>query len=219
MWGMRATSYAPITVDIPLTALTTYSVNVPMYARVAASQSTLLAGSYSSTFSGSTQAQMTYQAYLLSNPPSCSTLTTNPSTLSFTVQATVINDCTINASNISFGTSGLLKSTLTANGTITVACTNAAPWSVALNAGTSANATVASRRRMTRTGGTEQVTYQLYQDSAFTKPWGDGTVGTVAYTGVGTGSSQNIAVYGRVLPQTSQPAGSYSDTVMATVTY
>ena len=46
-----------------------------------------------------------------------------------------------------------------------------------------------------------------------------GPNGTVAYTGVGTGSSQNIAVYGRVLPQTSQPAGSYSDTVMATVTY
>ncbi|KMY86413.1 Sigma-fimbriae tip adhesin [Candidatus Paraburkholderia calva] len=123
---MRSSAYAPIQVDIPLTALTTYSVNVPMYARVASGQSSLPAGPYTSTFSGATQAQMTYQAFLLSSPPSCTTLTVNPVALSFTVSATVINDCTISASNLNFGTSGLLTSTLAATGTLSVACTNKA---------------------------------------------------------------------------------------------
>jgi spore coat protein U-like protein len=218
IWGNRTASYGPITVDIPLTALSTYTVNVPMYARVPSGQSTLLAGTYTSAFSGVSQAQMTYQAYLLSSPPSCSTMTANSSALSFSVTASVINDCSISASNVNFGTSGLLKSTITASGQLSVACTNSAPYSITLSAGSGTGATVASRR-MTRTGGTEQVTYQLYQDSGFTKPWGDGTNGTSTLAGVGTGSGQSIPVYGRVLPQVTQPPGSYSDTVMATIAY
>jgi spore coat protein U-like protein len=218
IWGSQQASYAPVTVDFPLTALVTAVITVPVYGRVLSGQSSLVAGTYTSNFTGSTQAQMTYVAYLLSTPPNCATIATNPNAVSFTVQATVINDCTISASNIAFGTSGLLKSTLTASGTVSVACTNKAPYAVSLGAGSGANATVADRR-MTRSGGADQVKYQLYQDAAFSRPFGDGTVGTTTVAGVGTGSTQNIPVYGRVQPQSTSTPGSYIDTVIATVTY
>jgi spore coat protein U-like protein len=218
IWGSQQSAYGPVTVDFPLTALVTAVINVPIYGRVVSGQSAVLAGAYSSTFSGTTQVQLTYQAYLLSTPPSCVTLTTNPSSPSFTVQATVINDCTISATNINFGTSGLLKSTITAGGNLTVACTNKAPYSVSLSAGSGSNATVADRR-MTRTGGAEQVSYQLYQDAAYSRAWGDGTIGTSLYAGVGTGATQNIPVYARVLPQSTSTPGNYIDTVIATITY
>jgi spore coat protein U-like protein len=218
VWGSQTSGYTPVTVDFPLTALVTAVINVPIYARVLPGQSTLTAGTYLSTFSGSAQAQMTYAPYLLSTPPSCTTLTASPSALSFTVQATVINDCSISATNINFGTSGLLKSTITANGTLSVACTNKAAYAIALSAGSGNNATVADRR-MTRTGGSDQVKYQLYRDSAFANAWGDGTNGTSTYAGVGTGLTQNIPVYGRVLPQSTSTPGAYLDTVIATVTY
>ncbi|KND57825.1 Sigma-fimbriae tip adhesin [Candidatus Burkholderia verschuerenii] len=218
MWGSQLAGYSPVTVDFPLTALVTAYIVVPIYGRVLPGQSKLVAGTYLSTFSGTTQAQMTYQAYVLSNPPTCSTITGAPSSLSFTVQATVINDCTINASNINFGVSGLLKSAIVSNRTISVACTNNAAYSVALSAGSGSGATVANRT-MTRSGGSEQVKYQLYQDSSLTKPWGEGTSGTSAYAGVGSGSTQNIPVYGRVPAQTTSTPGSYIDTVIAMITY
>lgn len=63
------------------------------------------------------------------------------------------------------------------------------------------------------------VRYQLYQNAAYTTPWGDGIGGTSAVTGTGSGSSQAITVYARVLPQTTPSAGNYSDTIIATITY
>lgn len=70
----------------------------------------------------------------------------------------------------------MLSSTLAATGTLTVACTNSDAWSIALSAGAGAGATVADRR-MTRSGGTDQVHYQLYQSASYATPWGDGTNG------------------------------------------
>ncbi|BAN27254.1 Csu type fimbrial protein [Caballeronia insecticola] len=221
VWGSRrSASYGAVAVDIPLTiALGTASGSrtLPFYARVPAGQTTLVAGVYTSAFSGATQAEMTYQQYLLT-APSCSTLTANSNALSFTVSATVINDCTLAATNINFGTAGVLNGTLNATGTLSVACTSNDPYSIALSAGSGSGASVADRR-MTKSGGSEQVRYQLYQNAAYTTPWGDGIGGTSAVTGTGSGSSQAITVYARVLPQTTPSAGNYSDTIIATITY
>ena len=72
---------------------------------------------------------------------------------------------------------------------------------------------------MTRAAGTDQVHYQLYQSASYATPWGDGTNGTTAVAGIGTGTSQSLTVYARVLPQATPLAGSYVDTVIATITY
>ncbi|BBU33021.1 spore coat protein U (plasmid) [Burkholderia sp. THE68] len=221
VWGSRhSASYGAVAVDIPLTlalGIASGSRTIPFYARMPAGQTSLVAGVYTSTFSGATQAEMTYQQYLLS-APSCSTLTANSNPLSFTVSATVINDCTLAATNINFGTAGVLNSALSASGTLSVACTSDDPYSIALSAGSGSGASVADRR-MTKAGGSEQVRYQLYQNAAFTTPWGDGTGGTATVAGTGTGASQAITVYARVLPQATPSAGNYMDTIVATITY
>ncbi len=47
----------------------------------------------------------------------------------------------------------------------------------------------------------------------------DGTSGSSTVSGTGTGTSQTIPVYARVLPQSTPTPGSYSDTIIATVTF
>lgn len=221
VWGSRlSSSYGPVALDIPLVlALGTASgsATVPIYGRVPAGQTTLVAGIYTSMYAGAAQAEMTYQTYLLI-PPACSTVTGNSTPLSFTVSTTVINDCSLSATNINFGTAGVLNSTLNATGTLSVACTSNDPYAITLSAGSGSGASVADRR-LTKSGGSEQVRYQLYRNAAYTQPWGDGTGGTTTATGTGTGSNQAFTVYARVLAQPTPSAGNYNDTIIATIAY
>ncbi|MDR5823177.1 spore coat protein U domain-containing protein [Caballeronia sp. LZ043] len=218
VWGSRGSSFDPVAVDLtfPL-GQSSVSRSITIYGRVGAGQNTVVAGSYLSLFSGTAQAEMNYQAYVLV-PPSCSTVTANSTPLSFAVSATVINDCSLSATNINFGAAGVLNGALTASGTLSVTCTNQDPYSITLSAGSGSGASVADRR-MTKGGGSEQVRYQLYTNAALTFPWGDGTNGTSIASGTGTGSNQSITVYGRVPPQTTPSAGTYTDTIIATITY
>jgi spore coat protein U-like protein len=62
------------------------------------------------------------------------------------------------------------------------------------------------------------VTYGLYRDSARSQAWGS-TAGVDTVSGTGTGLTQTLTVYGRVAPQTTPTPGTYSDTIIATVTY
>jgi spore coat protein U-like protein len=66
-------------------------------------------------------------------------------------------------------------------------------------------------------GGT-QITYGLYQNAARSQPWGSAN-GTNTVSGTGTGSGQPITVYGRVPAQTTPAPGTYSDSIVATLTY
>lgn len=88
-------------------------------------------------------------------------------------------------------------------------------WNVSLNDGQNVSG---STRRM-RLGATgNYVTYELYRDPARTQRWGV-TTGSDTVPGTGTGSAQNLTVYGRVPASQTVPAGSYSDVVTITVTY
>ncbi|MDR5760207.1 spore coat protein U domain-containing protein [Caballeronia sp. LZ035] len=219
IWGSRASgTFAPVAVDLtfPL-GVSSVSRSVTIYARTAPGQTALVAGNYSSVFFGTGSAEMDYTAYVLL-APDCSTVTSNATALSFLVVAPVINDCSLSATNINFGASGVLNGALTATGTLSVACTNNDSYSIALSAGSGTGASVADRR-MTKNGGTEQVKYQLYTNASFSTPWGDGTNGTSVISAFGTGSNQGITVYGRVPPQTTPSAGTYTDTIVATITY
>jgi spore coat protein U-like protein len=62
------------------------------------------------------------------------------------------------------------------------------------------------------------VTYGLYRDAARSLAWG-ATTGVNTASGTGTGTTQTLTVYGRVAPQTTPKAGTYTDTIVATVTY
>ena len=136
-------------------------------------------------------------------------------TTTFTVTANVASACTIGASNLAFATySG---SQLNINTTVTANCPAATTYNVGLNQGTSTGSTV-SNRHVQATGGA-QLSYGLYQDAAFTTNWGN-TVGTDTVAGTGTGSAQNLTVYGKMAAgQSLATTGANTDTITATITF
>ena len=104
----------------------------------------------------------------------------------FTVTATNATICSVYAANLNFGSTGILRAALPATSSITVTCTNAAPYTVALGGGLS-GATNPAQRKMSQ--ATETITYGLYQDSGRAAPWGDSVgVNTMAGTGIGAGA-------------------------------
>lgn len=138
-------------------------------------------------------------------------------TSQFRVTLTIQAECKItSATDIAFGTTGVIQSTLTSTGTLGVQCTNTTPYNVGLSAGAGSGASVTTRRMSSSGGAT--VDYSLYRDAAGTLVWGD-TVSTNTQAATGNGAIQSLTVYGRVPAQTTPAAGSYSDTVQVTVTY
>lgn len=215
-WGTRAaTSTSLVQVDIPM-LLGAGSATVNVYGRIAAGQTTPRAGMYQSSFGGA-HTEMNYAGYALV-APSCTTVTSPVVRFPFTVSATVVPDCVITATDLDFGTSGALTAARTGTGTVTARCTNGSNYAIALGPGTSAGASVASRR-LQRVGGSEQVTYQLYRDAAYGLPWGDGTHGTTAQSGTGNGVDQSHVVYGLVPGQQTPAADTYADSIIVTIKY
>ncbi len=133
------------------------------------------------------------------------------------MQATVIPQCTINVTNLDFGSAGLLKSARDGTSTMSIVCTRDAAYSIGLNGGLS-NATNPTQRKMTL--GAQSLTYGLCQGIVRQTPWGNTTdTGANVLGGSDTGTPQTLTVYGRVPAQVTPPAGSYTDTVVVTITY
>ncbi|CAJ0733429.1 Csu type fimbrial protein [Ralstonia mannitolilytica] len=137
-------------------------------------------------------------------------------TTTFTVSLTLQNDCAISANALNFGTQGVLSANVDQTTSLSVTCSAAAPYNVGLDAGTTTGSTIAAR--LLAGTGTATVGYQLYRDMARTQIWGN-TVGTDTVTGTGTGTAQTLTVYGRVPPQNTPAAGTYTSTVTATITF
>ncbi len=143
-------------------------------------------------------------------------------TTQFQVRIVITESCDIQAvaaSDVDFGT--LARSTgapADAQGTLQLNCTQGTPYDIGLDAGANPTSTVAAadNRRMTD-GNSNYVAYGLYRDTARQQFWGD-VIGTNTLSGTGTASNQAIPVYGRA-PSTDAPTGSYTDTVVATITY
>ncbi|WP_324764862.1 spore coat U domain-containing protein (plasmid) [Sinorhizobium meliloti] len=133
------------------------------------------------------------------------------------VRITIQAECkVVTASDLDFGTRGVIDANIDQTSTISVQCTNGTPYTVGLSAGGGAGATVAVRR-MTGTASAT-VNYTIYRDAARTQIWGV-TAGTDVVSGTGNGNVQNLTAYGRVPAQTTPAAGVYSDIVAITVTY
>ena len=214
-WGSAtATQFGtPPTIDVAVNGLSQTTTSRTVYARVLGNQQATLGGPYSSVFSGA-NTRFNYKAYYLLAPALCSTITDNPTQAPFTVQANVDRTCNVSAQDINFGNRGFLTTAINATGGLAVTCTLDLPYSISLDGGTS-GATSPTQRKMVR--NTAAVIYGLYQNAAHTLPWGTAVGQTVA--GTGTGAVQNLPIYGRVEAQTTPVPGTYTDTVVATVTY
>ena len=215
VWGSYLwsfTSYTPPTIDITLDGSGNGSANRTIYARISAGQQALPPGSYSSIFGGGD----TQIAYNSATAGTCAQIgTTNATSAPFTAGASYSATCTISATTLDFGTTGVLAAAVNGTSTLTTTCSATTPYNVGLNGG-NAGASDPTQRKMSKAG--EQVTYGLYRDSARNQAWGD-TIGTNTASATGTGSGQTSTVYGRVPAQTTPSAGTYSDTIVATVTY
>lgn len=141
-------------------------------------------------------------------------------TNTFNVRITITAACNITTTaptDVNFGTQPSTATNVDNQGALNVNCTPLAPYTIALDNGQ--NGTDANSRKMSN--GTSLVPYQLYRAATRTSAdvWGSttGTGGNV-FSGTGTGVSVPIPVFGRV-PSTNFAAGSYTDTITATITY
>ena len=90
-----------------------------------------------------------------------------------------------------------------------MACTANSSYQIALNGGVSGNP---GARTMKNSVTGEKLGYRI--PAMFDGPaWGDGTAGTIVYSGVGTGGAQNVMMYGIVPSQRAPTPGDYRDTV------
>lgn len=206
--------------DVTLSAGGTGTFNYTVYARISAGQQTKTPGTYSWT--GSSPA-VTYRS--TSGASSCPTSSSGSAASSgSTFSATVNADCKISTTTMDFGsTASAIAANIDSTATISAQCTNTIPYSVGLSSGVNASG---SQNRMRLGATANYVNYNLYTDSARSQAWTTTTSTTSCTSGVntcslgtGTGSSQNIIVYGRVPAQTAPAAGTFTDTVVVTFTF
>jgi spore coat protein U-like protein len=202
---------APVAFNITLSAGGTGGATQTLYGRVQSGQQTTIPASYASLFAGA-DAQIRYG--LLSALLGCNLLTI-ASSATFSVTATVPSTCRISASNLDFGSVGVLTANRDASTTLAPVCTIGTAYAITLDGGLSA-ASDPTQRRMTK--GSEFVLYGLYRDASRSQPFGM-IAGVDTLAGVGSGLSQGVTVYGRVAPQPTPSPGSYADTIVATIVY
>ncbi len=141
-------------------------------------------------------------------------------------RAAVVFSCTVGATGINFGTYNPLSSGGTAAaGSWTVSCTatgsGSATVSGTLSLGTGSSGSYAQR---TLVSGTSRLDYNIYLTPAYTQILGNGTQGTYAPTASGTVSAGQVyqatgTLYGFMPPAQNVAPGTYTDSIVVTVTY
>ncbi len=208
-WGLPPN---PPTINVALGGGGTGSASQTMWARVFAGQTTLPAGLYTSVFSG-THTQVAYAYSFFGN---CNSIgLTNVTNVPFTAQANYPATCSVTATNLDFGSRGILDTVTDSTNTVSVTCTTGAGYTISLNGGSGASGTTTTR---TMELGAASVNYTLWKDAGRTQNWGD-TGGEIMTGLTGTGAVQNYTVHGRVPVQSTPAPGTYTDTVTITVTY
>lgn len=144
----------------------------------------------------------------------------------FSVMLDVTGGCTIasNSSQLSFPQTQMLTQNETGTLSISVTCSPGVAYTVGIKAGSVG--TVTSRLmslvlnasgKKVASGGTT-IPYGLYQDAAYTIPWGD--TPSTEESGTGNGSAQTLTVYAEVPAASTLPAaGTYGDYLPIIVTY
>jgi spore coat protein U-like protein len=175
------------------------------------------------------------RSYLLANAVVASLLLGSVSlasaataTANLNVTAQVNANCSIATTAVAFGVydpiTAHASADLDATGGVTIACTKGtATINVGLGLGNNASGAV---RRMSD-GGTERLTYELFHPAsnavgaacAYTTVWGTTGANLLSLTAAPSKAGRLYSVCGRVASGQDPAAGSYTDTVVATVTF
>ena len=135
------------------------------------------------------------------------------------VSATVVANCRLTVDPLVFGSYDPLgahvSNALDGSAQLTVSCTRATQATINMDGGRNAGQD-APVRLLAAQG--ENLSYQLFRDSARTQVWGRGSD---AYAFVSTGGlpGQKLIVYARIPPGQEVPAGTYTDVVTASVDF
>lgn len=136
----------------------------------------------------------------------------------FTTADAAAQSCTISVTSVSFGSYNVFNtSALDSSGSITYNCDNKAN-NVSISLGKGSSSTFSPR---TMKKGGEALSYNLFMDASRTTIWGDGTSGTSVYTrnNPPNNTNVNVPIYGRVGAAQDVSAGTYSDSVLATINF
>ncbi|MFC5474002.1 spore coat U domain-containing protein [Paraherbaspirillum soli] len=149
-----------------------------------------------------------------------------------TATANMTNTVTV-SDNCSIGTTGFTTtydpivtnaaSNQDVTASVTTTCTVGASPVITLGQGANANTgstDAVPLRRLSSGGGTPvYLNYSLFSDSGRSTTWGN-TAGTAPSAVTGTGAAAPLTIYARIPSgQTSAKAATYTDTVVATVTF
>ncbi|HBQ2879691.1 spore coat U domain-containing protein [Klebsiella quasipneumoniae] len=193
---------------------TNYTFYINLVAKIPSGQSGLQAGDY---YDAGTPATVKYIDNADNNAlPSCSTMSGTILSSSIEAQATVKNGCElVSVDPLDFGskspaTSSQLRGDATAK--IAIRCPVNTNFTVALGEGMHNNGT---SRQVCQ--GSSCVSYNLYQDAGHTTPWNDSD--RVQNQTSTTGNDQLLTVYGNIPAQNWPAAGTYTDTVVVTLSY
>ncbi len=132
--------------------------------------------------------------------------------------------CTVNSAGLAFGPySSGVSWHVDSEGTLSFTCTGVmgevVVFTVSLSAGGGGSGFNPRRLR----SGANEVQYNVYTDPARTRVWGDGTSGTFTETGsvsIAAGPTpKNLPIYGRVFGGQSPPPGTYTDSLLITLSF
>ncbi|MGY1425193.1 Csu type fimbrial protein [Lysobacter sp. A289] len=142
----------------------------------------------------------------------------------FEVYLDVVASCTfVSAADVAFGNQTVVPGqSLEAFGSLRVSCNVPVAYRISLDQGL--RGTGANDRKMAAAGG-DTIAYQLYSGNTGTNScnaaagtqWGNATAGCVYGDSYG-GVEQEIQIHGKLTIDNPR-AGSYSDTITATITY
>jgi spore coat protein U-like protein len=141
-------------------------------------------------------------------------------TASLSVGATIVNNCTISTTPVTFSAYDPIGAHASHNddsgvGTLTVTCTRGTAATIGLAPG--ANASGSTRRMLN--GTNNYLNYELYQDAGRNAIWGN-TSGTALAPGAAPSKApRTFSVYGRIFAGQDLPAGNYADMVQASVNF
>ena len=118
----------------------------------------------------------------------------------------------MNAQSVLFGTYDTFRAfPHESTGNVEVVCVLTTAYTIGLSPGNSSYAARSMR------SGVHSLSYNLYTDATRTTIWGDGTGGTGLIAG--NAISANHTIYGRVPAGQNVNVGSYSDSLVVTITF
>jgi spore coat protein U-like protein len=140
-------------------------------------------------------------------------------TANLRVTASVVGNCLVTTTDVAFGNYDPVATNAStpadATGTVDVTCIQGVVATIGLDVGANAQGTT---RRMAD-GGANRLEYELYRDAGRSQIWGNTAGSNMVLPAAPSTATRTYTVYGRVRQAQNIPVGSYSDTVVVTVSF